>query len=96
MRYKGKNLAAFDMNNKRIMFPYNSDVVLVHSSDDNLYFKYNDKKYFAKEPNGKYLSATEMLALEKGLDYSIPAVGKLAFTYRQIHFLKLWAIHLEI
>ncbi|WP_157771812.1 hypothetical protein [Mycoplasmopsis bovirhinis] len=54
------------------------------------------KKYFAKEPSGKYLSATEMWALEKGLDYSIPAVGKLAFIYRQIHFLKLWAIHLEI
>ncbi|WP_145981131.1 hypothetical protein [Mycoplasmopsis bovirhinis] len=83
MRYQGKNLAALDMNNKRIMFPYNSDIVLVHSSDDNLYFKYNYKKYFAKEPNRKYLSATEMWALEKGVDYSIPAVGKLAFIYKQ-------------
>ncbi|VEU69100.1 Uncharacterised protein [Mycoplasmopsis canis] len=83
VRYQGKNYAAFDMYNKRIIFPYNSDVLLVHSSDDNLYFKYNDKKYFAKEPNGKYLSLTEMWALEKGLDYSIPAVGKLAFIYNK-------------
>lgn len=71
------------MHDKRIIFPYNSDVVLVHSSDDNLYFKYNGKKYFAKEPNGKYLSFTEMWALEKGLDYSIPAVGKLAFIHKK-------------
>ncbi|WP_198402062.1 hypothetical protein [Mycoplasmopsis bovirhinis] len=28
VRYQGKNLAVFDMNNKRSMFPYNSDVVL--------------------------------------------------------------------
>ncbi|WP_338582806.1 hypothetical protein [Mycoplasmopsis cynos] len=85
VRYRGKNYAAFDMYNKRIIFPYNFDVLLVHSSDDNLYFKYNDKKYFAKEPNGKYLSLTEMWALEKGLDYSIPAVGKLAFIYNKIN-----------
>ncbi|BBA22629.1 transposase [Mycoplasmopsis bovirhinis] len=83
VRYQGKNLAAFDMHDKRIIFPYNSDVVLVHSSDDNLYFKYNGKKYFAKEPKGKYLSFTEMWALEKGLDYSIPAVGKLAFIHKK-------------
>ncbi|WP_322959131.1 hypothetical protein RRG53_03845 [Mycoplasmopsis cynos] len=83
VRYQGKNYAAFDMYNKRIIFPFNSDVLLAHSSDDNLYFKYNDKKYFAKEPNGKYLSLTEMWALEKGLDYSIPAVGKLAFIYNK-------------
>ncbi|UWV92289.1 hypothetical protein [Mycoplasmopsis cynos] len=41
------------------------------------------KKYFAKEPSGKYLSFSEMWALERGLDISIPAVTKLAFLYKK-------------
>ncbi|WAM08182.1 hypothetical protein [Mycoplasmopsis cynos] len=47
------------------------------------------KKYFAKEPSGKYLSFSEMWALERGLDISIPAVTKLAFfTKKVVHFSK--------
>ncbi|WLP85461.1 hypothetical protein [Mycoplasma seminis] len=82
VRFQGKNYAAFDELGKRIIFSIGSNVVLVYSSDENIYFKYGSKKYYAKEPTGKYLTPTEIWALEKGLDISIPAVEKIAKLYR--------------
>ncbi|MHA3801874.1 hypothetical protein, partial [Mycoplasma sp. VS30B] len=49
----------------------------------NIYFKYLDKKYYAKEPTGVYLTETELWALSKGLDISIPAVEKLELLYKR-------------
>ncbi|WP_338583122.1 hypothetical protein [Mycoplasmopsis cynos] len=60
VRYNGKNYAAFNLENKRIIFPFNSNVSLAHSSDNEIYFKYNGKKYFPKEPSEKYLSFSKM------------------------------------
>ncbi|MHA3845855.1 transposase family protein [Mycoplasma sp. VS276A1] len=83
VRYGGINYAAFDEEGKRIIFPLHSNVRLVHSSDGNIYFKYLDKKYYAKEPTGVYLTETELWALSKGLDISIPAVEKLELLYKR-------------
>ncbi|WAM10454.1 hypothetical protein ONA00_03525 [Mycoplasmopsis cynos] len=48
VRYNGKNYAAFDLENKRVIFPFNSNVSLVHSSDNEIYFKYNGKNISLK------------------------------------------------
>ncbi|WAM04295.1 hypothetical protein [Mycoplasmopsis cynos] len=45
------------------------------------------KKYFAKEPSGKYLSFSEMWALERGLDISIPACYKVSFSLQKKWFI---------
>ncbi|UWV77253.1 hypothetical protein [Mycoplasmopsis cynos] len=87
VRYNGKNYAAFDLENKRVIFPFNSNVSLVHSSDNEIYFKYNGEKYFAKEPSGKYLSFSEMWALERGLDISIPVDYKVSFSLQKKWFI---------
>ncbi|WAM07048.1 hypothetical protein ONA23_02650 [Mycoplasmopsis cynos] len=61
VRYNGKNYAAFNLENKRVIFPFNSNVSLAHSSDNEIYFKYNGKKiFFAKELSKKYLSFSKM------------------------------------
>ncbi|UWV77019.1 hypothetical protein [Mycoplasmopsis cynos] len=60
VRYNSKNYAAFNLENERIIFPFNSNVSLAHSSDNEIYFKYNGKKYFPKEPSEKYLSFSKM------------------------------------
>ncbi|MFV8471199.1 hypothetical protein ACNQ1O_00085 [Mycoplasma sp. B6188] len=83
VRYGGVNYAAFDEEGKRIIFPLHSNVTLVNSSDGELYFKYLDKKYYAREPKGIYLTETELWALSKGLDISIPAVEKLEVLYKR-------------
>ncbi|MCU9936831.1 hypothetical protein NWP96_07270 [Mycoplasmopsis cynos] len=46
VRYNGKNYAAFNLENKRVIFPFNSNVSLAHSSDNEIYFKYNGKNIF--------------------------------------------------
>ncbi|WAM06202.1 hypothetical protein ONA23_04145 [Mycoplasmopsis cynos] len=46
VRYNSKNYAAFNLENERVIFPFNSIVSLVHSSGNGIYFKYNYKKIF--------------------------------------------------
>ncbi|WAM11215.1 hypothetical protein ONA00_01820 [Mycoplasmopsis cynos] len=43
VRYNYKNYAAFNLENERVIFPFNSIVSLVHSSGNGIYFKYNTK-----------------------------------------------------
>ncbi|MCU9936898.1 hypothetical protein NWP96_07700 [Mycoplasmopsis cynos] len=83
IRYNNKNSIAFDLENKRLFFPFNSNVSLVHSSDNGIYFKYNYKKYFAKKTKRKIFKFLKMWALERGLDISISRCCKVSFSLQK-------------
>ncbi|WP_222845393.1 hypothetical protein, partial [Mycoplasma nasistruthionis] len=53
------------------------------ASDGNFYFKYLDKIYYAKEPEGKDLTKAEIWALENNLDLSVPHVQQMYFLLRK-------------
>ncbi|WP_129620239.1 hypothetical protein [Mycoplasmopsis gallinacea] len=78
--YKNKMLAPYDEHNKRLMFFSQSgkDINLCLDVNQNLYFEINNKKYIAKVVEESELNETEIYALAKGLDISIPQVHVIA------------------
>ncbi|TNK83986.1 hypothetical protein, partial [Mycoplasmopsis pullorum] len=82
VKYKNKMLAPYDEHNKRLMFFEQSgkDINLCLDVNQNLYFQINNKKYFAKAVEKSELSESEIYALAKGWDISIPQVNIIAKT----------------
>ncbi|WP_179950147.1 DDE-type integrase/transposase/recombinase [Mycoplasma nasistruthionis] len=83
VRFGKKIYAAYMSDGRRLMMHDWSWTRLIMASDGNFYFKYLDKIYYAKEPEGKDLTKAEIWALENNLDLSVPHVQQMYFLLRK-------------